>query len=233
MKLQSAGLTDIGCRRNKNQDRFILNEKAKLFVVADGMGGHVAGEVAAQIATDTINQIFSVQMGSIDPAIHLIKAIEQANLNIYEHAMQNPSLKGMGTTMTALYFSYDTIYIAHVGDSRVYLVKEGMIWQLSQDHSLVSEQMVGGMAFPLRNVITRSVGYDREIEVDLYTKKIAPGDYYLLCTDGLYNFVRNKEIANILSTSSVESAAKRCIELANSRGGDDNITVLAVKVDQV
>ena len=169
----------------------------------------------------------------MDPSTYLMKSIEQANKNIYEKAVQNPSLKGMGTTVTSLYFSYDTVYVAHVGDSRAYFIREGMIWQLSQDHTLISEQLVSGMAMPLKNVITRSVGYEREVEVDLYTKKITRGDYYVLCSDGLYGCVKNHEVAKVVSSLPLEAASKKLIEIANQRGGDDNITVLIVKVEEI
>lgn len=234
MKLKSIGLTDIGRKRANNQDSLVVNERAKLFGVADGMGGHVAGEVASQMAIDTLDKIFSSVMArSFDPTVFFIKAVQEANYNIYDRAAQDLSLKGMGTTLTALYFSLDTVYIAHVGDSRAYFIREGMVWQLSQDHSLITEQLVSGMASPLRNVITRSVGYDRNVEVDLYTKKIAPGDFYLLCTDGLYGHVRNKEMASLVSTSSLEQCTKKMIDLANSRGGDDNISAVLVQVESL
>ncbi len=234
MKLKAIGLTDVGRKRANNQDCLVVNDRAKLFVVADGMGGHVAGEVASQIATDTLNKIFSSVMSrSFDPTVFFIQAVQEANHNIYDKAMQNPSYKGMGTTLTALYFSLDTVYIAHVGDSRAYFIREGMVWQLSQDHSLITEQLVSGMASPLRNVITRSVGYDRNVEVDLYTKKIAPGDFYLLCTDGLYGHVKNKEMAMLVSSSSIEQSTKKMIELANNRGGDDNISAVVVQVESL
>lgn len=230
MKLQFHSSTDIGQKRNTNQDRFIQNNQSKLFAVADGMGGHVGGEVASQMAVDTLNKFFSISSGSIDPISFLIKALEQANLNIYNESLRTPSLKGMGTTLTALHFSYDTANIAHVGDSRIYLIREDMIWQLSEDHTLVVEQKIGN-SYPLRNVITRSVGYERETKIDTYTKKIDTADLYLLCTDGLYNFVKNREIAHtISSSSSLEKGVKKLIDLANSRKADDNITVVAVKV---
>ncbi|MBI3018957.1 MAG: Stp1/IreP family PP2C-type Ser/Thr phosphatase [Deltaproteobacteria bacterium] len=233
MKLNAYGLSDIGRKRENNQDSYLLNDKAKLYVVADGMGGHVGGEVASKLAVDTLNRVFSYTSRSFEPSSYLVKAIQEANNMIYERAVQTPSLKGMGTTMTCLLFSYDTVFIAHVGDSRAYFVREGMIWQLSQDHSLVSEQMVAGGATAMRNIITRSVGYDRHVDVDLYTKKVAAGDIYLLCSDGLYGFVSHKEMAQVVSSSPLNAAAKKLIDLANQRGGDDNITSILVKVEEV
>ncbi len=233
MKLETCGLSDIGRKRENNQDSYLLNDKAKLYGVADGMGGHVGGEVASKMAVDTLNKVFSYTSRSFEPSSYLVRSIQEANNMIYEKAVQTPSLKGMGTTLTCLLFSYDTVFIAHVGDSRAYFIREGMIWQLSQDHSLVSEQMVSGGAIAMRNIITRSVGYDRQVEVDVYTKKVAVGDQYLLCSDGLYGFVSHKEMATIVSSSPLSAAAKKLIDLANSRGGDDNITVVIVKVEEI
>ena len=233
MKLETSGLSDIGRKRENNQDSYLLNDKAKLYVVADGMGGHVGGEIASKMAVDTLSKVFSYTSRSFDPSSYLVRAIQEANNMIYEKAVQTPSLKGMGTTVTCLLFSYDTVFIAHVGDSRAYFIREGMIWQLSQDHSLVSEQMVAGGAIAMRNIITRSVGYDRQVEVDLYTKKVAMGDRYLLCSDGLYGFVSQKEMATVVSSSVLPLATKKLIDLANSRGGDDNITAVLVKVEEI
>ena len=233
MKLNACGLSDIGRKRENNQDSYLLNDKAKLYVVADGMGGHAGGEVASKIAVDTLNKVFSYTSRSFEPSSYLVRAIQEANNMIYEKAVQTPSLKGMGTTVTCLLFSYDTVFVAHVGDSRAYFIREGMIWQLSQDHSLVSEQMVAGGATAMRNIITRSVGYDRQVEVDVYTKKVAMGDQYLLCSDGLYGFVGHKEMATVVSSLLLSSATKKLIDLANSRGGDDNITAILVKVEEI
>ena len=233
MKLETSGLSDIGRKRENNQDSYLLNDKAKLYVVADGMGGHVGGEIASKLAVDTLNKVFSYTSRSFEPSSYLVRSIQEANNMIYEKAVQTPSLKGMGTTVTCLLFSYDTVFIAHVGDSRAYFIREGMIWQLSQDHSLVSEQMVAGGAIAMRNIITRSVGYDRQVEVDLYTKKVAMGDRYLLCSDGLYGFVSQKEMATVVSSSVLPLATKKLIDLANSRGGDDNITAVLVKVEEI
>lgn len=221
MKLHTAALTDIGSRKN-NQDRFIQNDKLKLFAVADGMGGHAGGEIAAQMAVDSLEDYPNITSLSA-----LIQGVKEANLNIFKEASKNISLKGMGTTVTALYLSKDTAYVAHVGDSRLYLIREGFIWQLSEDHTLLLEQ---ALTHTLKNVITRSVGYEKELKIDVYTKKILPGDGYLLCTDGLYNFVKNREIAEIVSSFPPDTALKKLIALANSRKGDDNITAVLVKV---
>lgn len=232
MKLQSFALSDIGRKRESNQDRYICNDGLKLYAVADGMGGHVGGGVASQMAAEALNDIFSKRQ-SIDPAAYLTKAFEEVNRKIFNTSSQTTSLKGMGTTLTALFFSDDTAYVAHVGDSRAYFMKDEMIWQLSIDHSLVSQQMVSGMRTPLRNIITRSIGFDPEVQVDLYTKKADAGDSYLLCSDGLYNAMEDSEIVSIISRNSVEDSVKELVGFANQRGGDDNITAVVVKVERL
>jgi protein phosphatase len=232
MKLRSFALSDIGRRRESNQDRYICNDGFKLYAVADGMGGHVGGGIASQMAVEALGEIFSKRQ-SIDPAVYLTKAFEEVNSKIFNTSSQTTSLKGMGTTLTALFFSYDTAYFAHVGDSRAYFMKDEMIWQLSIDHSLVSQQMVSGMRTPLRNIITRSIGFDPQVQVDFYTKKTAAGDIYLLCSDGLYNAMEDSEIVSIVSKNSVEDSVKELVRFANQRGGDDNITAVVVKVERL
>lgn len=234
MKLKSASRTDIGKRRANNQDSFICNDKLKLYAVADGLGGHVGGEVASRLAVEALTQLFSLGKSSFDPSSYLTKAVQEANQRIFEKAEVTSSLRGMGTTLTALYFSYDTAYIAHVGDSRAYFIQDDMIWQLSEDHTLVSQQMVSGIEFPVKNIITRSVGYDREVEIDLYTKKLSSGDIYLLCSDGLHGYLKEEEMVSVIQSSfSLELAAGQLIQLANDRGGDDNITAVLTKVERL
>ncbi|MBI4041809.1 MAG: Stp1/IreP family PP2C-type Ser/Thr phosphatase [Deltaproteobacteria bacterium] len=233
MKISSCGLSDIGRIRRVNQDSFVCNEKVKLFIIADGMGGHQAGEVASRMAVDTLCQFFAQKTVSIDPETYLKQAILKANEIIYHQASLDESLKGMGTTLTCLYFFFDTVYIAHVGDSRAYLLNKNYIWQLSMDHSLQQIPITSGLA-PLKNVLTRSVGYDAQVEVDVYTKKISSGEYYLLCSDGLYGSVKHSEMVKILSQDvSLKDVCRKLIDLANSRGGEDNITVMVIRIDDV
>ena len=233
MKLKSASLTDIGRVRGNNQDSYVCDDKLGVYAVADGLGGHVGGEVASGMAADILSNAFRFKQHAVDPGLSLKKVIQQANSKIYEKAHQTPSLMGMGTTLTMLYFADDTLYVGHVGDSRAYLIREGMIWQLSQDHSLASYQLVSGMTTPLKNVVTRSVGFDQEVEVDVYTKKVSQGDTYLLCSDGLHGFVKDEEIARVVSQNTLNSAVKNLIILANERGGEDNITAVLTQVEQL
>ena len=232
MKVTSTGLTDIGRVRKNNQDNYYCNDSLKLYLVADGLGGHAAGDVASQMAKDSVVQIFSATKQSVDPASFLTLAIQEANRKIYDKATSSVECRGMGTTFTLLHFFYDTAYMAHVGDSRVYLIQDNMIWQLSQDHTLVSQQF-SEKTQVVKNMLTRSVGFESEVEVDLYTKKTKSGETYLLCTDGLHGFIRSKEIAEIVSKNSIQEAAKKLITLANERGGEDNITIVIARVERV
>ena len=237
MKLTSFSLTDIGRVRKNNQDSCYSNDALKLYLVADGLGGHAAGDVASRMAKDWVVHLFSSTKHSFDPASYLTQAIQEANHKIYDKASDSLELKGMGTTFTGLYFSYDTAYIAHVGDSRAYVIYEKMIWQLSQDHTVISQQFMEKAHVPVKNALTRSVGFDAEVEVDLYTKKANKGEVYVLCTDGLHGFVAPQEIVNIVNQSSYEKAAlekatQDLVKLANERGGDDNITVVLTRVER-
>lgn len=233
MKLKSFSLTDPGRIRKNNQDSYYCNDQLRLYIVADGLGGHVGGEVASQMAREVVIQFFSATRRSFDPSSYLVGAIQEANRKIYDKSSSTPALKGMGTTLTALYFSYDTAYIGHVGDSRAYLIQEGMIWQLSQDHTLVSQELVSGMTAPLRNVLTRSVGFDPEVEVDMYTKKVSEREIYLLCSDGLHGTVNDEEIVKAVSKQSLSSTPQALIDLANQQGGEDNITVVLTRVERL
>lgn len=233
MRLHSFALSDIGRKRESNQDRYICNDELGLYAVADGMGGHVGGGVASQMAMETLGEIVLKRPRDqvTDSSLFLTRAFEEVNRHIFKTSSQTTSLKGMGTTLTALYMPNDTASVAHVGDSRAYFIRDGMIWQLSQDHSLVSQQRVVGMRTPLRNIITRSIGFDPEVQVDLYTRKTTSGDIYLLCSDGLYNAMEDREFAAIVSANSVENSVKELIQTANQRGGEDNITAVVVKIE--
>ncbi|OGQ16965.1 MAG: hypothetical protein A3B70_01655 [Deltaproteobacteria bacterium RIFCSPHIGHO2_02_FULL_40_11] len=234
MRLSTAGASDIGKVRKMNQDRYICNDDAKLYVVADGMGGHQAGDVAAKMAVDELNQTFSFKKHSLDPEKHLVQTIHNANAKIYESAKENSEFKGMGTTVTALYFTMDSVYIAHVGDSRAYLMHGKHIWQLTEDHSLASNEMVSGLNVPLKNVLTRSVGYDPQVEVALYVKKLSKGDRFLICSDGLHGNLSSQEMVHAITKRfSLADGCKNLIQSANAKGGDDNITAVLISVDEV
>lgn len=257
MKVLSCGITDIGRKRQRNEDSYLVNDKIGLYIVADGMGGHAGGEFASKIAVSTVEEIIrgedraksnvpmqtyldaSDQSSSTEgqEQDRLKDAINRAGNMIVRRAFEDPELKGMGTTSTVMFVSNDKAYIAHVGDSRAYCVREGQIIQITEDHSLVHEQLKSGLiteeeakTHQLKNIITRSVGVQEEVEVDTVVWKIQPGDSYLLCSDGLSNMVHDEELQEIISKYNVEQGARELVDLANQRGGEDNITLILLKV---
>lgn len=249
MKALSAGLTDVGRKRNHNEDSFLVDEELQLFVVADGMGGHAGGGTASRLAVETIDREMRAAKNAPDRPFdsnsplqdsplpeYLRGAVEKACFEIFKAAQEDPRLAGMGTTTIALCVHGEHALFAHVGDSRAYLVRGDLIQQISEDHSLVNEQIKAGMITPeeakhsrYKNIITRSVGFEEEVQVDVMGIVTEPGDFFILCSDGLANLVDDKEIREAVSSGSLEDAPKKLIELANERGGDDNITVIVVK----
>ena len=243
----AVGLTDVGQVRSSNQDSFLVDNENKLYIVADGMGGHAGGEIASSLCiaamVEHLNSVGAVY-SSVTARQHpdarisnaLADAINFASTKIYERALEEPSLRGMGTTATSIKLVDHYAYIAHVGDSRCYLIRRGFIYQITNDHSLVSEQVRAGIITKeeadlhhLRNVITRSVGYQEEEDVDTTSLALEDKDFLLLCSDGLHGKVSDKEISQIVKDSS-EEAAEKLIALANTRGGEDNISVVILKI---
>ncbi|WP_026476444.1 Stp1/IreP family PP2C-type Ser/Thr phosphatase [Alkaliphilus transvaalensis] len=238
-------ITDIGKVREINEDNFcIFNEGIELYLVADGMGGHNAGEVASQIAIDTIKEhiirYISEEMDDLDDESVkgiLFEAFNRANREILNRSKTDDQCEGMGTTATLIIKLKERLYIAHIGDSRAYLIRNKEIRQLTQDHSLVAELVRRGsisereaMKHPQKNVITRALGTDDYIKVDLLTSDIQPLDILVLCTDGLSNFVDKYEIEKlVLEVEDCDDCCRELVSLANQRGGFDNITVIVVK----
>lgn len=247
------GATDVGRKRENNEDSFLVDESLALFAVADGMGGHAGGGIASRLAVETLQASLRSQREkasgpfeapapleeSLLPEM-LRASVESACLAIFRRAQSVPALNGMGTTLTTLLLSGHSAFVAHVGDSRVYLVRKGRILQISDDHSLVNEQLKAGVitadeakSSRFRNVITRSVGFEEEVLVDLLGLELEHDDLFLICCDGLTNMVQDDEIAKMSQTEAVEDLPLRLIGLANDRGGDDNITVVAVKIHEL
>jgi protein phosphatase len=240
MKLRHSADTDVGKTRDHNEDSFGVGTPdqaerlGKLLVVCDGMGGHAAGEVASKIGVETILSIYYSEP-SEDRAHVLEQAFEQANEKIY--ARGNGS---MGTTGVAALLLHDALHIANVGDSRAYLIRDGEIRQISRDHSFVGDQVAAGLitadqarSSPHRNVITRALGYQSGVTVDLFRWPLQIDDIIVLCSDGLHGLVSDAEIAQIAGEASPDDAVHQLIDLANSRGGTDNITVAIVQVEQL
>lgn len=243
MRILAWGRSDTGQKRDYNEDNFIVHPKPALCVVADGMGGHVGGAKASRLAVEVVQG--EVNTASLDasfrrvvdgeshPLSVLRDAARAASSTIYDLARAEPTLQGMGTTLTALLFVDGRGFLAHVGDSRAYLCRDGRIQQLTEDHSWVQEQHRAGWmsedevrTSKFRHVITRSVGYERDVNVDTTTIPVHMGDCFVLCSDGLSTAVPDDEILRILQRTYYKDAPEQLIAMANANGGDDNITVI-------
>lgn len=239
VKIKATFLTDVGRRRDSNQDSFFVDANLGLFIVADGMGGHSGGEVASLIAVQTVAEILSDKDApNHSPREVLIRCFQEASNRIYDKAaFDNPELAGMGTTMVLCYARENHIYIANVGDSRCYLFRRPMLWQVTEDHSLINEQVRAGIVTEEqakqligRNVITRSVGYEREVMPDILERDLVEGEIYILCSDGLSGLVDDERICEILEQNPPDKVAALCVQQALNNGGDDNVTVLVLEV---
>jgi protein phosphatase len=246
MKLISAGKTDVGRIRELNEDSLYSDEKTGLFMVCDGLGGHSAGEVASAMAVDAIKDFVDRKDGNepkpsegrSEEGERLGRAVEHAGRVICNAAAEDSSHKGMGSTATAALFHDGAVSIAQVGDSRAYRLKEGSFEQITQDHSLVAEQIRDGILTPdqaakspYRNIITRALGSADDTRADVYEVQAEAGDRYLLCSDGLTGVVSNGDIREVMaSTDEPALACDTLVRMANDAGGPDNITVVLIYV---
>jgi protein phosphatase len=242
MHLRSCAISDVGRKRQKNEDSYLVNDELQLFIVADGMGGHAGGEYASRIAITTIEEKFlEAPADQRSKADHLMEAaIKLAGNKIVQKAEEDRALRGMGTTVTALVVEDKKAILGHVGDSRAYLFRDGILEQMTEDHSLVNEQLKSGLineeearTHQFKNIITRSLGVTPDVEVDVISKKLKAGDVILLCSDGLSNLVEATEMEKELRDRETVLAAKSMVDLANKRGGDDNITTVVIEVVEV
>ena len=254
VRLRSSARSDTGKVRDNNEDRIFLsaNEQIVMAIVADGMGGAVAGEEASRIAVEQIHEGLT-DSGSDFPngyremdeetlAMKMRKAIIDANDSIVHEAQRKPELKGMGTTVTMAFIRNTHVVLGHVGDSRAYLIdgSNGEIVQITSDHSFVQALVTAGHItpeeaeeHPMRNVLYRALGQSHDVEVDIYYEKLRIGDRMVLCSDGLTLHVKPDEIAQIvLSSETPEEASQKLVEMANTRGGRDNVSTIVVKVDR-
>ena len=233
--------TDVGLRRDNNQDSFLIDESLGLYLVADGMGGHRGGEVASKLAVETFRDVVQQTLresGARRPNARALiaKAYERACAAIYDKSQEPGSdLQGMGTTLVAAFLMGDTLYIGNVGDSRAYLFSQGQLWQMTEDHSLVNEQLRAGLLkesdverFAAKNVITRSVGFEREVQVDILERVVQPGDMIIICSDGLSGMVDDRQISQICRDLAPKDVVSKCIDEAKANGGDDNVTTLVL-----
>lgn len=245
MKLICWAMSDVGRKRDHNEDSFLIDDSLGLFVVADGMGGHAGGGRASQMAVELIKtSVVDAElsdpsnMNQDQPACDVLRmAARKAGHEIYSLAQSNTNLNGMGTTLTALLFHKARACLAHVGDSRAYLYRDGRVEQLSEDHSWINEQVKAGFISQeearlskFKHIITRSVGFERDVSVDTLSLPVLMGDCYLLCSDGLSNYMEEDELARLLMTHYYGHLPGVLIDLANDRGGDDNITVVLIYV---
>ncbi len=243
LHIESAMISDIGMKRKQNQDSAAALPTFGFFLVADGMGGHQGGETASQLCVETFSRrIRENPLTGDDDGRLLQSALEDANQEILRQSLENPALQGMGTTATALKINGTNATLIQVGDSRAYFWNEAGLWQVTCDHSLVQEKLRAGlitreqMKTDLnKNIITRSVGFEPHLRGDVYRMVLQPEDGFLLCSDGLTGPLDDSEILEVLRTSggrgdSLSRTASILVESANQRGGEDNITVVLVKV---
>lgn len=248
MRFVSYAITDKGIVRPRNEDSYLQDDDLHLYVVADGMGGHKGGDVASSMAVAEIEKVVrswkpgrNDEMTGVDGPVpeeeaRLVTALKRANTRIWKESEQNPERRGMGTTSTGLLLSDGQATVAHVGDSRAYLIRDGRMMQITEDHSWVNEQVKAGFITDeearehrLKNLITRSLGHEATVKVDVVRLKVREGDRYFLCSDGLTNLVRDEEIKDIVTRFPSQEALQEMVRLANERGGHDNITAVMVE----
>jgi serine/threonine protein phosphatase PrpC len=288
MKTQAWATTDVGLKRDHNEDSYLCSPALELYAVADGMGGHLGGERASRLAVEILEREIEAKAealraapapldraaqlplppaepaappssmewdphpatdplqsapdtrpgGGVHPAaLAMREAVRKAAIAIYSEAQGQPERSGMGTTLTAAFFHGSEVSICHVGDSRAYLFRRGRVQQLTEDHSWIQEQIRAGLIEPedamvsrFRNIITRSVGFEPTVEPDLFTLPVESDDRLLLCSDGLSNYLNEEEMAEVLGGRAGEEVGPALVEMANERGGDDNITCVLVTV---
>ncbi len=242
-------LTDVGRLRDGNEDSFLVDERLHLFVVADGMGGHAAGEVASSLAVHVFRDTLATERAAFErfeqgvggdraEVLRLLElGVQKACAAVYAEAQMDPAKRGMGTTIVALLIAGSRGFLAHVGDSRVYLVRAGAVHQLTQDHSLINELLKRGRLTPeqiaklnMKNAVTRAVGVYESVEVDTLDFDVLAGDRFLLCSDGLCEYAQEADILRVFRETPEDKVAQAFIDLANAGGGKDNITALVVKV---
>ncbi len=251
MEVRAFGLTHVGRQRQHNEDTFLVRDDAGLYLVADGMGGHAAGEIASRIAAESVSEFidhtenedgtwpYAYDESTTRATNRLTAALKIANTRVLEAMRKDTRLRGMGTTVVACLVDGESVSVAHVGDSRAYLVRDGEISRITDDHSWVFEQVQAGMIsadeaerHPLRNVITRALGGALSVVPDASEINLRGGDVFLLCSDGLTGMLPEEDILRIVNENSddLEKACDQLIERANERGGYDNITTVLVKI---
>ena len=249
--VNSAGLTDVGKKRKGNEDALIIDDKLKLYVVADGMGGHLAGEIASKIVVDTIpdslqntdeqsvkaESIKDIKDDGLSPAARmLLSGINLANHEVFNASRAKESCRGMGSTVSAICFTDETFIVANVGDSPIYMIHKGEIETISVPHTLLAEQEAidpdKAKQFESRykHILTRAIGVKENVQADICEIQSFKNDILVICSDGLSDKVSPEEIRDLVKIKAPEEACQALVELANNRGGDDNITVIVIKI---
>lgn len=242
MGIICAGATDIGRKRKTNQDSICLDHAHHFYAVADGMGGHNGGDIASQLSVKVMPEFFAKNIKQDSDSL-MKNMIQEVNRAILQKAEENPELHGMGTTVSAIHFAGTQLVIGNVGDSRVYMVNNQHIFQLTRDHSFVQEKLNMGIYTrneavkdPQKNVLVRSVGFEQDLEVDVFHYRVCKNDIFLVCSDGLHGKVSDSDILHIVhknisdpsrcQVADVERTVKELIQQANDNGGQDNISVI-------
>ena len=250
MRIEVAGRSHVGMKRNHNEDALLVLADEQLYCVADGMGGHASGEIASRIAIEELEDFYRRTSKDADltwpykmdrtrnyEENRLATGIKLANTRIYETAGTDASYRGMGTTIVSLHFADGDVYVGHVGDSRAYCLRAGALRQMTEDHSLLNDYLKAKKltaeeidAFPHKNVIVRALGMKDTVQVDVDRFNVSDGDVYLLCSDGLSGMVNDEALVNAVQASTdLEATCTQLIELANAAGGNDNITCILLR----
>lgn len=244
MILEFFSVTDTGRARRNNEDAVALDEAGRIAVLADGMGGYNAGEVASQMASDRVRNELGARLRPLGEApaetelkSALLDAVESANRAVYDAAMNTAEYAGMGTTLVVAVYRADKLWLGHIGDSRAYRFRNGHLEQLTRDHSLLQEQIDAGLitaeqaAYSMhKNLVTRAVGVDELVELEIHDYPVEPGDLLLMCSDGLSDMLSDEQIAQLLrSNDSLPAAGAMLVQAANAAGGRDNIAVVLVR----
>ncbi|MFB1481390.1 Stp1/IreP family PP2C-type Ser/Thr phosphatase [Corallococcus sp. RDP092CA] len=250
MRIEVAGSTHVGMKRNHNEDNYLVLTEENLVCVADGMGGHSSGEIASRIAVDELGEFFRLTSKDQDATWpfkmdkqrnydenRLATGIKLANARIFERATADSKYKGMGTTIVSVHFAENAAYVGHVGDSRVYFFRGGILQQVTEDHSLLNDYLKAKKLtqeeienFPHKNVIVRALGMKEQVQVDVSRVDPLENDVFLLCSDGLSGMITDAQMQDILSrTPELEKACGQLIDLANAAGGNDNVTCVLAR----
>ncbi len=245
MRLSAWPITDVGRVRAHNEDSYLVNPDLGLYLIADGMGGHAGGAHASRTCVDVVGRVVERGLQGLadlprEVAASAVNdllgaAASEASARIFDHGQNEPSLQGMGTTLSGMLFHQDRAHIVHIGDSRCYQFRAGGGRQLTNDHSWLAEQIAAGLLTEeeaalsdLKHIITRSVGFEREVQADVFGVNVNPGDAFLICSDGFCNYVDMDELAGLARQNFYADLPKACADLALDRGGDDNITVVVI-----